>query len=117
ELAAGGLDAGPALELSRNEHVLKGGQVRQQVEELEHETDAIATEAGEPRLPQTAEVGSAHDHAAGRRPVESRNEVEQGRFSAAGRPHDGAELTPVDAQRDAVDCAGDASLVNLRDVG
>src|SRR5439155_22755351 len=79
--------------------------------------DAIATEAGEPRLPQTAELGSAHDHAPGRRPVESRDEVEQGRFSAAGRPHDGAELTPVDAQRDAVECAGDASLVYLRDVG
>src|SRR5690606_4987833 len=43
-------------------------------------------------LGQLADVRAGDDHAAGRRAVDARDEVEQRRLARAGRPHEGDEL-------------------------
>src|SRR2546421_10227158 len=92
-----------AFELRGNEDVLERGQVGQQVEELEDETDVVAAKPGQARLAQLGEIGLAYDDRAGRWPVQPRDEVEQRGLAAARGAHDRGELALLARGRDAVE--------------
>ena len=87
-----------ARDLHRHEHVLERGQRRHQMEELEHEADGAAAEAGQRVLTEPGDVGAVDQDLAGRRLVEAGHEANQGRLAAAGRTDDGEPLAGLHVQ-------------------
>jgi hypothetical protein len=91
------VDAG---NLHRHRHVFIRRQRRDQVKELEHEADLLATQPGERVLRKAGDVDAVDQHLAGTRRVEAGDETEQRGLAAARRPHDGHELTFADLKRE-----------------
>jgi hypothetical protein len=89
--------ASPAgLELQRDEHVLERGERRHQLERLEHEPHALGAERGPLVLGEPAEVPPVETHRSLGGAVEARQQAEQGRLPAPGRPHHGDEALGLD---------------------
>ena len=80
--------------------VLADRQLVDQVEALEHEAEAVAAQLRELRLGLLRHVVVLEHVAAARRPVDRAEDVEQGRFAAAGRAHDGDEFARIDREID-----------------
>ena len=94
-----------AREPCRQRDVLLGGQRAEQVEGLKDEADPFAAQAGERSLVETVELELAEAHAALRRPIQARGELQQRRLPGARRPHDRRERSARHRQRDAVERA------------
>src|SRR6266511_169142 len=84
-----------ALELGGDQDVLEHGQVAEQVEELEHEPQSCAPEAGQTGFAEPAQVLPRHPHPATARPVDPGDQVEQGGLPAPRRPHDRRQLATL----------------------
>ena len=95
--ALGRLDPG---QHQRQADVLGRGQARHQVEELEYETDLVATLDGARRAVERGDVGPVEQVAPPARAIEQADDVEQRRFAGAGRPHDRQVVAGGDPQVD-----------------
>jgi hypothetical protein len=73
----GAIAARLPAQLQRDLDVLLGGQRRDEVERLEHETDLRAPEPGPRVLPQGGQVGAIEPDPPSLRPVESREQAQQ----------------------------------------
>jgi hypothetical protein len=76
----------------RQQHVLGGGQRREEVEELEDEAEDLAAQPGQRPVVEVVIAAAVDLHAAAGRPVERAEDVEQGALAGPGRAHDGDEL-------------------------
>src|SRR6185436_2670396 len=74
---------------------------RQEIEELEDEADVLATQLREARVVEVGDVRSVDHDGAGRRLVESREDVHQRRLARTRRAHDRREVTVVHFEGDA----------------
>jgi hypothetical protein len=92
-----GLAAGDG---QRQLDVLLGRQDRQQVEGLEDEADLVAAQVGELLVVELGELRAVQDDRAGRRPVESGEQVHERRLARARGAHDGGELARGEVDRD-----------------
>src|SRR3984893_19168178 len=68
--------------------VALGGQGGQQIETLENEIDLVAAELGARGITELGPIVPVHQDAASRGLCQSANNVEERRFSAAGKHHD-----------------------------
>ena len=80
----------PARQGTRD--VLQHVQLRQEVVVLEDEADGAAAERRQGLLVEREGILAVHPHGAGGRRVQGAEDVEQGRFAATRRPHDGEGL-------------------------
>ena len=106
----------------RQQHVLFGGEGRDQVIGLEHEADFAPAQQRHLVLARGGDVLAVEDHLPAGGRVEPREQAEQRAFSAARRPHDGGKLAlrdfevdtfqDVDAVRAGVDGFGKGADLN-----
>src|SRR5207247_9165874 len=83
---------GLAAQQERERDVLPRGQPRQQVEELEDDTDPLPPELRPVGFGEPASGMSVNDDIALRGPVQATDQIEEGALPAAARSHDGQEL-------------------------
>src|SRR5581483_4342371 len=103
--AALDLGARHALEDERQRDVVGDPHRGQQVEELEHRTDALAAQPRERIVVERARRPAVDlDHARSRE-IDAADEIEQGRLAAAARTDERDHLAACDLQRDAVERA------------
>jgi len=93
-----------SIQEPRQLHVLPDGQVRKEVEKLEHDTDFAPPVERQLPLGERREVASADPDRSRGRPVDSGDEVEERRLAAAGGAHDRQELAAGDREVDRVEC-------------
>ena len=82
--------------------VLLGGEPRDEMEKLEDEADLAAAGGGQLVVVEAGDILAFEEIGAAVRGVEQADDVEQGRFARAGRPHDRQVLARLDGQRDLV---------------
>jgi hypothetical protein len=113
QLGAAGASLAPrhAGELGWQQHVVRDGQVLQQVEELEDHPHLGAPVAGQLRLAQAADPLASDDDDAARRLVQPGDQVQQRGFPAAGGTHHRHRLTRRDLQIHVVQGSGAARHV------
>jgi hypothetical protein len=90
-----------ARDAQRNEHVLLRGQHREQVEELEDESDPGAAELRQLGVVEPCDLRAVDRDRPGRRPVEAREDVHERGLPGPRRAHDGRQLPGFHADRDA----------------
>ena len=90
----------PAVQLERQQQILLDGQEWDEVEELEHEADVSAPEARARVLVERGEIGAVHEHAARRRAVDTRDQVQERRLPRPAPPDEHGDLTRGDGDRD-----------------
>src|SRR5438128_2078067 len=102
----------------RQVDVLQRRGAREKIEALENESDLRVADHGALVTSQLRGIDSREDIAAGRRTIETANDIHERRFSGAGGTHDGEELSFVDEQVDAVEGAHFhfAHLINLHEL-
>ena len=81
------------VDQQRQGDVFLGGQRRQEVEKLEDETDVVAPDECCLPVVQDREAFARQGDLAGGGAIQPAEEVEQRRFAAARRPHDGYEFS------------------------
>src|SRR6202051_1015159 len=79
--------------------VLSRGQVGEEVEELEHEPDAVAAERRESRVVEAVQGPAGDGHAPAVRRLQATEDVQQCALATAARTHQGHELATLDLQR------------------
>ena len=79
-------------QLEGNEHVLAGGQVLEELEGLEDEPDALASEEGQSVLVERTQIDAVQLDASLAGAIQTRQEPEEGRLAASRRTHDRDEL-------------------------
>jgi len=90
-----------AIEGQRQRHVLHQRELGEEVVTLEHEADPPAADRGQCVVGQAGEIDPFEEHAAGRRPRDPAEHVEQGALARTRRPGDRDELRGCDRQVDA----------------
>ncbi len=103
-------------QLRRQQDVVGDGQVVEQVEELEDHPDLAPAAAGHPGLAEPVDPLAGHGDRAARRPVQTGDQVQEGRLPAAGRAHHGHRLTRRDLECYPVDGGLSRAVVALRHV-
>ena len=91
---------GPAAVHLRQHHVLKHCPVRQQVERLEHEPDALAPQTCALLVGQCGRFHAVQSVEAVGRAIQAADDVQQRRFAGAGRPRDRQPLAPLQREID-----------------
>jgi hypothetical protein len=86
----------------RQDDVLPRVEDRKQVEGLEDEADAIATQLRQRVVVERRQLDAIQHHRPRRRPVEAREEVHEGGLAGARGPHDGREPAGGEVDGDAV---------------
>jgi acyl-CoA thioesterase-1 len=94
---------GVAKQLERQEDVLLRGEIAEQLERLEHESDLVPSHEGQPTFGQIVDAFAIEADRASSRPVEPRHQREQRRLAAAGWADDGDELALPDLEVDPVE--------------
>jgi 16S rRNA (cytidine1402-2'-O)-methyltransferase len=94
--------SGPAAQMQRNRDVLQARERRQKIEELKNEADFVAAYVRQGVIGELAELRAVDRDLAGSRVIEAADQVEERRFSRAGRAHDPNHLTAGDFKIDAV---------------
>jgi hypothetical protein len=74
---------------------------RQQIESLKNKTDFAVADFGQLIVVHLADLAAVEFVSAGGRRVQAAEQVHQGGFAGAGRPHDGDVFAALDFQRDA----------------
>src|SRR5215470_16179711 len=103
------LAARPPAQVKRQADVFQARQRRQQVEELENETDLVASHLRQLVVMQAGERLAVDQHIAGGGTVEATHQVEECRFAGSRLTDDRYHLAARDRQRDLVE-RGDAPL-------
>ena len=103
EFAGTATAAAVAGEFHRQQHILFGGERRDQVIALENEADFAAADLRHLVLGEVGDVFTIEDHLAGAGRVEAGEQAEQRALAAAGRTHDGGELAARNEQVDALE--------------
>ena len=98
--AAGGLLRHAGNE-GGNHDVLDGGELRQQLVELEHEADVAVAEVGQPFLRQRGDIGLVDDHRTAVGTVQCADDLQQGGLASSTGAYDADHLAFVDVQVDA----------------
>jgi hypothetical protein len=78
-----------AAQLHRHNHVLEGGERRDELEVLEHKADVLVPHARPLILVHVGKRLAIEQHGAGSRPIQPGAKAQQSRLAAAGRPQDG----------------------------
>ena len=81
-----------AVQQKGQQQVLLHGEQRDQIIELIHQPDLAAAEDRQRLVRLAGQVHAAQPHRTAGGPVHSAQQVHQGGFAGAGRPHDGHEL-------------------------
>src|SRR5262245_63665338 len=107
----------PLAKMQRQSNVFDTIQSRKKVEELKDEPDFVATDAGEVVVRQLCEIFILNANAAGCRPVQSADQIQQRGFSRTRRTHDRDHLALFNFNADVIErrCLP-LSLENLGDV-
>ena len=95
--------AGTAADEGGHHHVLKRGELGQEVVELEDEADVAVAEVREAAVVEGEDVDAGNLQAAGGGPVEGAEDVEEGALADAGGPGDAQGLAGEDLQVDALE--------------
>ena len=114
------LSLGPAAgEIHRQHGVLQRGQRRQQLEELKHDADALASPDGEFLLAHQIDPATVDRDRPRGRPIDSGDHVHDRRLATPGGPDDRDHVAGLDGQIDPAQCAvGDlAGAIDLLDAG
>src|SRR6266567_1595764 len=99
EVAA--LVLGAALVIERDLDVLHHGELLNEIVGLKNETESGPAHGGEQIVIHLRDILAAEPVAAGRRPIEATEQVEQSGFATARRTHDAEVITRLDVERDA----------------
>jgi hypothetical protein len=91
------LAAGSA-EKQRQRDVLLGGELRDELAELEDEAETVSTEAASLLLAHRVEALTVEGDLTGVRNEDARKAVEQGRLARAARAHHGEDLAALHGQ-------------------
>src|SRR5207249_3955466 len=83
--------------------VLPGGVLGKYVEALEDEADPPVADLGQSEVVEQLDRLTFEEIFAGGGPVETTEDVQEGRFAGAGRARDGDVLAGVDSERHAVE--------------
>jgi hypothetical protein len=78
------------------------------MEGLEDEADRVAAQPSQRLLAQLVDAAPVQPDLPRRRPFQAAEQVQQGRFAAAARPHHGQGLAGGHLQLDSVECAHEA---------
>ena len=89
-------------EQQRQFDIFGGGENGNQIKGLKNEADVLVAPVGELRFVELGYVHALHETFAAGRSVHAGDDVEQGRFAGAGRPHERKKFARGDVQRDAV---------------
>ncbi len=84
-----------AIDLGQHD-VLENAAVRQQVEGLKHEADALAAQARALLVVELGGVDAVDEVLAVRRPIEASDDVEKRRLAGARGPGDGQPVAAVE---------------------
>jgi hypothetical protein len=95
-------------ELGGQHHVVAHGQIVQQVEELEDQTNGRSAIPGRRPLGHRADVHPSDEHRSRARPIQPGNEVQHRRLPAARGPEDRHRLTRLHRERHGVERDGAA---------
>jgi len=98
-----------ATDVHGQRDVLRGSERGDQVEGLEDEADAVASEPGELFVVEGGEVGVADEGGAFADGVKPGHAVHECGFSRSGGPHDGGEFSGSEFDGDGVE-RGDAGV-------
>src|SRR6185436_12900884 len=82
----------------RQLHVLLGGQRRQQVVQLEHESHVLRSPSREPSAAERSDLDAADVNTAAARCIEAADQIEQGRLAGARRPHQREKFAGLDVE-------------------
>ena len=82
----------------RESDVLPRVEARQQMERLEHETDARVARSGDVVVGHRADLAALQHVASPRRAVQESDDVHEGRLPRAGRSHDCSEIAAFDPE-------------------
>jgi uncharacterized protein YqeY len=104
-LVAAALACGERSEQQRQFDILQRGQDGDEVEGLEDEPDIRVAPVRQFTLRERRDVRILNQAAAAGRPVDARDEVEQGALARTARSHQGDELPASDIEADAVEGA------------
>src|SRR5438067_2240189 len=91
-LGGGAPRIAPARQLQRQHHVLERRERRDQMEGLEHESDALRPQSRATVLVESGEILALEEHPSARRQVEPGEQREQRRLARARRPGHGDRL-------------------------
>ena len=94
---------GMSCQLERQQDVLAGRHVREELVRLEDEADLPAAQEGQVVFRHRVDRRALQEDLPSRRPVEAGHEAEERRLAAARRAEDGGELTRGDGQVDVVE--------------
>ena len=92
----------PPGDRKRQQDVLLRGQDRQEVEELEDETELVPPQIGQGTVVQTSDLLAVDLDRTGGRDIEAGEDVHQGRLAGTGRTHDRSETTLLEADVDTI---------------
>ena len=84
-----------ATEQQRQRDILLGGELRDELAELEHKAETVSTEAASLLLAHRVEALSVEVDRAGVRDEDTCQAVEQGRLARTARAHHGKDLAPL----------------------
>ena len=93
----------PAAQVQRQADVLEARQGRQQVEELEDESDLVAPDPGQVVVDNPATRLAVDADLAGGRVIEAADQIEQRRLAGSGRTDDRHHLASIDTKVDIVE--------------
>src|SRR5699024_1445144 len=105
-----------AGQLTGQQDVLLGGEHRQQVEGLEHETDALAAQDGQALIVQTGQFRLTQEHLPGGGRVQAGQQVHQRGLARTAGPHDRGELASGEGDVHVVQ-GGDGDIAAAVDLG
>jgi hypothetical protein len=91
-------------DLGDERDVLAGGEARNQVVELEHETHVATTICGERGFVGARQIGVLVYDLAASRQIETADDVQERRLSGSGRPEQDDELSSVERQAYLTQC-------------
>src|ERR671939_211554 len=89
--------ARPPAEVQRQADVLEARERRQQIEELEDESNLVAPHSRQLIVGETAERSAVDEDVAGSRAIEAADEIEERRLARAGGPDDRDHLAAWNA--------------------
>ena len=88
----------------RQSYVVEGRDARQQVEILKDEADLLVARHGKSIVAESCDLRTVEQIGAFRRTIETAEDIHEGRFSGAGRPHERGKVTAPYIEIDAIEC-------------
>src|SRR5579872_1635769 len=97
---------GPAREARRQRHILKGGEIRNEIPTLKYHADSLLSDPRPAFLIEPSDIQAVDEHATGARDIETGNEVKERALAATGTSDQRDELARSNFQGGAAEGNG-----------